>query len=190
MALKPINTPQFRAGFISIFKATVPPGSGPETKPTYSIRALFPPTTDFTEMKALVNAALRAKWGADVPKGAIDTAKALFTRTNADLEKPYDDVPKDWIVINFKAQEKFKPAVVDAKRNDIFDEADVYGGAWYRAHIDAYGYDARGNKGVAFGLLAVQKTKDDDAIGRGAVKASSVFESFGDDDPDTDSLLA
>lgn len=184
---KSITTPEFRAGFISVFKATKGPNSDPDAKPTYSIRALFPPTADLKPLFQLAEDALRAKWGDNIPKAAITAVKEKLTARNGDQDKPFEGVPEDWISIRFSATEKFKPTLVDAKRNDITDEADVYAGAFYRAHIDAYAFDKKSNKGVTFGLLAVQKVRDGAAIGRAAVKASSVFEAYDDGDNSSDS---
>lgn len=60
--------------------------------------------------------------------------------------------------------------------------------------IDAFGYEAEGNKGVSFGLKNIQLLDNDDelSIGGGRVSAESEFEAVegaGDDSKSSDSLF-
>lgn len=165
-----VITPEFRAAFISVFKA-IAPLDNPAGEKKYSIRAVFMPGADLTELKKQAQQAVTEKWGSEPPKNL----RSPFRR-NEELDNPIAGIPDDAIVMMFSSKESYRPGLVDHKRQDIIDESQVYSGAWFRAQVRAYGYEQRGNKGVAFGLQNVQKLRDDDPIGRGVMPASMVFD--------------
>lgn len=165
-------TPEFRAAFISVFKATAMKNAdGTVNKPKYSIRAAFPPTAKLDALKKEAEAVAREKWGDKIPK----TLRSPF-RVNEELENPVQGIGDDWIIMTFSANEDRRPGIVDAKLQDIIDDSDVYSGAWYRAQVRAFAYENAGNKGVSFGLQNVQKLRDDDPLGNGRIPASKAFE--------------
>lgn len=168
-----IITPEFRAAFIGIFKATAP-RENPNGAKKYSIRAVFMPDTDISALKKEAQAAAVEKWANAIPK----TMRSPF-RTNEELDNPIPGIPDDAIVMTFSANEDRRPGIVDAQLQDIIDDSECYSGAWYRAQVRAYAYDQAGNKGVSFGLENVQKTRDDEPLGNGKVPASKAFEAFG-----------
>jgi hypothetical protein len=172
MAADNLITPDFRAAFISVFKATsMKNADGSVNKPKYSIRAAFPPTANLAPLKKEAELAAKEKWGDKIPK----TLRSPF-RLNEELENPIVGIGDDWIIMSFSANEDRRPGIVDAKLQDIIDEADVYSGAWYRAQVRAFAYENAGNKGVSFGLQNVQKLRDDDPLGNGRIPASKAFE--------------
>lgn len=169
-----IITPEFRAAFVGLFKATAPKDN-PNGAKKYSMRAVFMPDADLSALKEQAKLAAEEKWGqGKVPK----TIRSPF-RYNEELENPIPGVPDDAVVMTFSANEDRRPGVVDKNLQDIIDDSEVYSGAWFRAQVRAYAYDNAGNKGVSFGLQNVQKTKDDEPLGRGKVPASKAFEAFG-----------
>ena len=169
-----IITPEFRAAFISVFRASKAKEATAEQKAKFSIRACFPPSADLTELKAQASAAAVEKWGDKIPK----TTRSPF-RLNEELENPVVGIGDDWTVITFSANEDRRPGLVDANLQDIIDENEVYSGAWYRCQARAFAYDNAGNKGVSFGLQNVQKLRDDDPIGGGRTPANKAFEAVG-----------
>lgn len=167
-----ILTPEFRAAYISVFKARAQKQEdGSMGKAKYSIRACFPPTSDLSKLKAEAEQVARDKWGDKLPK----TLRSPF-RTNEELETPVVGIGDDWVIMTFSANEDRRPGLVDAKVQDIIDEEDVYSGAWYRAQVRAFAYENSGNKGVSFGLQNVQKLRDDEPLGAGRVPANKAFE--------------
>ena len=165
-------TPEFRAAFISVFRATAMKNAdGSTSKPKYSIRACFPPKADLSALKKEANAAAVDKWGDKIPK----TLRSPF-RLNEELEAPIIGIGDDWTIMSFSANEDRRPGIVDAKLQDIIDDAEVYSGARYRAQIRAFAYENAGNKGVSFGLQNVQKLRDDDPLGGSRIPASKAFE--------------
>ena len=166
-------TPEFRAAFVGLFRATAPK-ENPNGAKKYSIRAVLMPDADIGALKAAAKAAATEKWGNNPPK----TMRSPF-RLNEELDNPIPGVPDDAIVMTFSANEDRRPGLVDANLNDIIDDSEVYSGAWFRAQVRPYAYDQAGNKGVAFGLENVQKTRDDEPLGKGRIPASKAFEAFG-----------
>ena len=165
-------TPEFRAAFISVFRATAMKNAdGSTSKPKYSIRAAFPPKADLSALKKEAGLAAQEKWGDKIPK----TLRSPF-RLNEELEAPIIGIGDDWTIMSFSANEDRRPGIVDAKLQDIIDDADVYSGAWYRCQVRAFAYDTAGNKGVSFGLQNVQKLRDDEPLGNGRIPASKAFE--------------
>ena len=165
-------TPEFRAAFISLFRATsMKQADGTDSAPKYSIRAVFPPKSDLSVMKKAAQVAATEKWGDKLPK----TLRNPF-RLNEELDNPVVGIGDDWIIVSFSANADRRPGLVGPSNQDIADDADVYSGAWYRAQVNAYAYDKAGNKGVAFGLSNVQKLRDDDPLGNGRIPASKAFE--------------
>lgn len=165
-------TPEFRAAFISVFKATAMKNAdGTVNKAKFSIRAAFPPSAKLDALKKEAEAAAKEKWGDKIPK----TLRSPF-RLNEELENPIVGIGDDWTIMSFSANEDRRPGIVDANLQDILDDSDVYSGAWYRAQVRAFAYENTGNKGVAFGLQNVQKLRDDEPLGNGRIPASKAFE--------------
>lgn len=168
-----IITPEFRAGFVGLFKASAPK-ENPNGAKKFSMRAIFMPGTDLAQMKKEALAAATEKWGANIPK----TMRSPFRR-NDELDNPVPGIPDEAIVMTFSANEDRRPGLVDANLQDIIDDSQVYSGAWFRAQVRAFAYETSGNKGVSFGLQNVQKMRDDDPIGKGKMPASKAFEAVG-----------
>lgn len=175
MPTQKIITPEFRGVFVNLFR---PKGfknaDGTEGTRNYTIQAAFPPSADLSALKEQAKTAAQEKWGDKIPKGM----NSPF-RENGELDNPKAGIDEDWVIVTFNAKEDaFTPKnnVVDANAQPILDETECYSGAWYRAQIQAYAYDQKGNKGVAFGLRNVQKLKDDAPIGSANMPASKAFE--------------
>lgn len=165
-------TPEFRAAFISVFKATAMKNAdGTVNKAKYSIRAAFPPTANLAALKKEAELAAKEKWGDKIPK----TLRSPF-RLNEELENPIIGIGDDWVIMSFSANEDRRPGIVGPNLQDIIDDSEVYSGAWYRAQVRAFAYENAGNKGVSFGLQNVQKLRDDDPLGNGRIPASKAFE--------------
>lgn len=166
-----VTTPEFRGCFLQVFRAGKPKTAKAEQLPNYSVRAAFPPNTDFRAMKANAEEVVKVKW----PSGAPKTLRSPFRR-NDELDNPIGGIPDDWVVMTFtRREEDGRPAVFDEQVRDIepVNQQEVYAGAWYQASVKAYPYDNNGNKGVAFGLQGLQKRRDDDPLGKHRTVASA-----------------
>jgi hypothetical protein len=69
-----------------------------------------------------------------------------------------------------------KPEIVDAQREELFDQSEFYSGCYGRASITFYPYNAQGSKGIACGLNNLQKLEDGEKLGGGSSAAADFAE--------------
>lgn len=154
-AVNRILTPEFRVSFPKVFKAEAfQEGQDPK----YSMVMLFPKKMApdqqkrMDALKALASATAKAKWGDKMPKNL----RSPF-RDGAEKDLPgYEDV------IFVSASSKVKPGLVNEDAEPMLNPEDFYPGCYAHAYLTCYAYDTAGNRGVAFGLSTVQKTRDGD----------------------------
>ncbi len=163
-----INTPTFRVSYPNVFKAKKNDLSG---KDEFSVVALFKKGEDLTALKAAAQKAITDKWGPDKAKWPANLRSPF--RDQAERAKEVDGkriLPagheEGAIFLNLKSAQR--PGVVDQNVQDILDESVFYAGCYARASVNAYAYDAKGNRGVSFGLGNIQKVKDGDPLGNRA----------------------
>ena len=136
----------------------------------YSCALVFPPGTNLDELRAAADTAGREKFGA---KWNPKTHKLPF-RDDAE-DKGY---PSGSVFINMKS--KGKPGIVDryagtdGKPRPITEPDQLYAGALVRASVRFYGYEAKGNKGVAVALNNLQKLGDGERLD-GRARAEDEF---------------
>jgi hypothetical protein len=70
---------------------------------------------------------------------------------------------------------------VDRRKQEILDESKVWSGCYARAVVAPYGYDKMGNKGVAFGLDAVQILREGEQVAGTGMAAVRLFDEVADD---------
>jgi hypothetical protein len=172
---KRIMTPEFRLSFPKLFKPEAFEGGTPK----FSITMLFPKDADLSEVKAAVKAVATEKWN-DKLKGK----KMPFKDGDARDYEGYAGM----IEVRASRNADFgPPVIVDAERQEILDPAEIYSGCWCRAQVEAFAYDTTMNKGVAFGLTAIQKLRDDQSMGGGPSKQETI-DAFGEDTDKTASV--
>lgn len=157
-----VITPEFRVSFANVFEAT----SFEDGDPTFGLTMLFDADADLKAMKELAKRAAVDKWGDKIPKDL----KSPF-RDGA--EKPDVDGYEGKIFVNAKSRQK--PGVVDQRVRPILDASEFYSGCYAIASVRAYAYEKKGNRGVAFGLINVQKVRDGEPFGGGRSKAEDDF---------------
>lgn len=84
-----------------------------------------------------------------------------------DGDKLIDKNPAFKGMILLNAWSKFAPVIKgpDGKTNiDPLQKDEVYGGCWCKALLNCYAY-LQPNKGVTFGLMAIQKVRDGEKLG-------------------------
>jgi len=151
-----VVTPMFRLSFPYVFK---PYKNRPEDEPSYSITMLFPKETDMKPLSALAKNAVTAKWAKDVPKNLRSPFR--------DGDEKALDYPEMEGMTVVSAKSKMPPGIVDASLQKIINPDELYPGCWCRASITAYAYGGKGTPyrpGVAFGLVNIQKVKEDDPL--------------------------
>ena len=137
-------------------------------KDEYSCVLVFPPNTDISAMKALVEQAAERKFGKDRtkwPKGLRSPFRACSERAQeVDGKQVYPDgYVEGGIYVSFRSTNR--PAVVNPDLSPCSDPVQAYAGRWARVSFSCYAYEKKGNKGVAFGLGNVQLLRDGKPIG-------------------------
>ena len=79
------------------------------------------------------------------------------------------------------ANSKQAPQVVDKHVQPILDQSEVYSGCYGKVSITFYAYNSNGNKGIAAGLVNVQKLRDGEPLGS-RTNAKDDFEAVEDED--------
>lgn len=164
-----LNTPQFRLSFPVVFQPRLNDLNG---KMEFSVVALFPKGADLTEMKAAAQAAVTEKWGSDPAKWPNPMKSPFRDQGEGGRADKYSGYEAGATFVTLKSQNR--PGVVDVNVKAIIDPSKVYAGAWAIAHVNAYAYDQKGNRGVSFGLEHLQIVKDDEALD-GRTKVEGAF---------------
>lgn len=173
-----IRTCEVRLAYANLLK---PRANNQGGKPKFGVAALFPKGADLKLLYDAVEAAGRDKFGDKY--NALDKAGKLKSPfkdqgSNVDDEGELrDGFNKGCVYISTTANEDRRPPVVGSDLSPLVDLNEVYSGMWARLSIRAFAYDTDGNRGVSFGLRAVQKIADDDPLGGGGpVNVENEFE--------------
>lgn len=130
----------------------------------YSACLVFPEGTDLKAIEAAIDKAGRDKFG-EKWHIMVKTKKATLPLRDDGEDKGYPEGS-----IFFNATSKTKPGIVqpyagaDGRPAPLEKEEDIYPGCYVRASINFYGYDTKGNKGVAAGLNNLQKMADGERL--------------------------
>lgn len=140
------------------------------------------------KMKAAMILAAKAKFGEKVKMGQLK-----LPLRDADKEERDGDEYENCYFLN--ANNNRRPGAVDRSNTKLVGEEceeHLYSGAWFRFSLTFYGFDNRGNKGVAVALNNIMFHKHDDRLD-GSVNAESEFEDYGEedqfDDDDDDNMF-
>lgn len=154
----------FRLSYLSVFKPRHNEMKGVEE---YSATLLVPkepnefckdPKGLCKSVAALIKGALENKFG-KAPAKWDNPFKDGDTETNNDGEPKH---PGYWYC-NTRASIDYPPALIDGKRNKVFDG--WQSGDWGFAKLKAYAYEFEGKRGVGLGLRAIQFTHHDEPFG-------------------------
>jgi hypothetical protein len=160
-----VNTPAFRVGYPNVFK---PKKNELNGQNEFSVVALFKKGENLDKLKAVAQEAIVAKWGKD--KNQWPTNLRSPFRDQADRAKTIEGkrvLPQGYedgaIYLNLKSRQA--PGVVNGNLDAIIEESEFYAGCFAIASVNAYAYDNKGNRGVSFGLINLQKVKEGDPLG-------------------------
>ncbi len=173
-------TPVFRGSFLNLFEPQAPM-AGSKGAPKYGLTAVWIPSkfsdSDKKRWRAMMAALdeeskskFKKPWKelpANIKRGVRDGAEKMdlegfgegtrFANITTKMRPGLVDADRRTIVATDAEREKLE---ADGKEvaDDMGNEA-AYPGAYYRATVTVYSYDNQG-KGVALGLMNVQKIKD------------------------------
>lgn len=173
-----VTTGEVRLSYAHVFKpyAAVP---GQEEK--YSVTILVPKSD--TATKARIDAAIEAakqkgianKWNGQCPP---------FVPTpvyDGDGTRPSDGMPfgaecKGHWVFTASAKADYPPEVVDANRNPIINQSEIYSGVYAYVNVEFFPYLFGGaKKGIGCGLGPIMKSRDGEPLGGSAPTAAQAF---------------
>ena len=156
--------------------------------PKYSISVLIPKTDTETvqKIRAAMETAYRDGEARLKGKGALPPMSAIkLPLRDGDLERPDDPAYAGCFFVN--ANSDRAPGIVDANSKPIVDRSEVYSGCYGRVSMDFYAFNTNGNRGIAVGLVNVQKIRDGEPLG-GHLSAEAEFAGLGDDGDEPDVL--
>ena len=150
--------------------------------PKYSVSLIIDKddTKTINDIKEAIKAAyeegsVRLKGnGRSVP--SLDSIKTPLR--DGDKDRPDDENYANSYFVN--ANSTTPPGIVDVDCNPILNHAEVYSGVYGRASINFYAYNKNGNRGIACGLLNLQKVRDGQPLG-GHSRAEDDFGAVKDD---------
>lgn len=139
-----VVTPEFRASYVHIWT----PQKSEEGQDVYSVTMIFPPDADLSGMKRIAVEAKESKFGKD----ATGKFKSPFRKgTEEEFNLAKNPEFRGNIVV--PARSYGRPVgVVGRDKKPIVDKNLLYSGCFCIASVVAYGYERKGNRGVAFGL--------------------------------------
>jgi hypothetical protein len=146
-------------------------------KNEYSAVVLVPKTDTDTinGLKAAAKAAIEKKFGGTPPKGLKNPLRDGDTSTKDD-GSPMGAEYKGHLFFNCKTDaDRNKPSVIDTNNRELIDPDAVVSGDYVRLSVNAYAYDAVGNKGVAFGLNNVLLVAKGEPLGAPRMTAADEF---------------
>jgi hypothetical protein len=143
------------------------------------------------DLRRLAFAAAKEKWGEDKAKWPVGVRnldfKSHVSPNGKDGFPIRDGDMVDWDgfkgTLFIRATSEFRPGVIDARKQEILAQSEVFGGLLARAQVNAFAYDTAGNAGVSFGLSNLQILKDDGTSFSGRQRAAEVFDAFGEAGP-------
>lgn len=171
-----ITIGEARLSYVHLFE---PYASIPGQAPKYSVTVLLPKTN--AAAKAQIDAAIEAarqiglqnKWNGQVP--------AILTTTIHDGDgvkqngEAYGPECAGCWVLNCNANPDHPPKVVNAARQPILDQSEIYSGIYGWVNINFFPYFSAGKKGIGCGLNAVMKTRDGEPLGGSAPSVEEAF---------------
>lgn len=180
----------------TIFENIVKPGETSDGKPRRSLTYLIPQDKEGTAVKKkldyVIDAAIKEKWPNEKTRPRKltlpikDAADGDCREDGIPLAEKYPNSEGHWYIEASTLQEIGVAGPNGKALPDVALKSEIYAGVWVNLLIHTYTYQDKPKTGVSFGLDAVQKVKDDEKFGAGAVDPEDVFGALPgseDDDP-------
>lgn len=159
-----IRSPRCRLSYPRLFEA-VPDDYG---KLFFTCSFLIYPDCDISLLKSEGVAAVKEKFG-DKVSGVKSPYLDAVEKGNEGL------VPAGTVLIRTKSKQK--PGILNARGENVDDEAEVYPGRWCFVTLSPYAWvNDKGGKGLSFGMRNIQLLEHDTPLAGGRVAAESEFE--------------
>ena len=188
-----ILTPKLRCSYPTLFEPRPSVQGGDDSR--FSILLLI----DKKDTNAVekIKTAIKAAFDYGKEKKMWTEKPANFRNPLRDADNEPNYAGKDWCAGHYLLSCKTKKDSTLADKPEVYsletdsttgknikitDPKEIYGGCYVRCRISSYPYDVGGNRGVSFGLEAVQKLADGDELsGRASDKEvfSAPVEEYG-----------
>lgn len=177
MAKVDIVTPVGTVMFPNFF--TPRPRQQGGTELVYNCMLVFDPKAQQTEAYKALKKAIAAE-AKEFFKGQVpgNARNPLINAGANGYDRKYEGVGPDDVFI--RPWSKFQPQVIDAKKNPILIEGDVWAGQLFRVSVTPMGYNNSGNAGVLLMLNNAQQAKYDMPRLDGRKSAESTFDELED----------
>lgn len=166
-----------RGSYLNLFKAVqgTDENGQPSGDPKFSACWILDKKANAADIKALEAAVAyvtKEKWPAKVPNFRY---KAIRDGSEKGETEGYSAAN-----VFISARSKSKPYVLDRDPRVPVDPTDprIFSGAYFNVEVQAYAYDAKMNKGVAWGLNKVQYLREGEPLGAKQIPAEEVFENL------------
>jgi hypothetical protein len=168
-----VVTGKVRLSYVHVWE---PYSADDENEPKYSCVLLIPKSDKATLAKleaarAEATEQGKPKWGGKIPPNL------KYTLRDGDEEADLERNPEYAGHMFMSVTSKTRPGIVDRDVNPILDSTEVYSGCYARVSINAFPYNAKGNRGISFGLNHIQKLEDGDFLG-GRSRAEDDFDAL------------
>ena len=179
-----ITTGKVRFSYVNLFSPRASTQDGVPGK--YGVTLLIPKSDQFT-IEKIKAAIIEAKLSYEAKNAGKKLPKTLKTSLHdGDGERPtggeFGPECKGCYVITVNSNTP--PIVVDANKQQILDQREVYSGCYGRAVINFYVYNTNGNIGVTAGVNGIMKLHDGDPLSGGVVTDADWDDGWEDDDDD------
>jgi hypothetical protein len=157
-----ILTPEGRVSYPNLFE----PKADPSGRLRYGAVLIFDKKVDLSDLTKAAKEALEQRWGVKA-KGMLQRGELRWPIRDGATKDAAGYGP-DTVFLNLTTFSQ--PGVVDryagpaGRPRVITDPRVIYPGCYARAAVGVYAYDKSGNKGVAFGLNALQFLRDGDRL--------------------------
>lgn len=175
-----ITIGEVRFSYCNVFTPQAP-FNNPAGNPKFSVTILVPKTNTAAKaaidaaVKAAIDAGVSAKWGGvrpPVPAVCVHDGDGVRPSDGA----PYGDECKGCWVFTASSNPDRPPFVVDARRQPVLDQREVYSGCYGNVNVGFYAYNNSGKKGIGCGLNGLQKTRDGEPLGGNSITAEQAFD--------------
>lgn len=173
--LKKVVTGEVRFSFVHLTK---PYAKQPGAEEKYSVTILVP-KSDFAT-KQRIDSAIQAaiQEGTPTKWNGVKPPVVATPIYDGDGVRPSDGMPfgdeckGHWV---FTASSKTAPEIIDAQKNPIINQSEIYSGMYGRVSVRFFAYNSNGRKGIGAGLGNVQKLRDGEVLGGGRASAQDDF---------------
>ena len=179
-----VVTGKVRFCFCHVFEPSAMDGQ-PEESAKYSVCVIIPKDDEKTisKIKKAVEAAKAVGKAKIADKNGKIPSTIKLPLRDGDEERSDDPAFKNAYFLN--ATSNRKPTIVDRNLDPIMDQDEFYSGCYGRISLNAFAFNASGNKGIAAGLQNIQKLEDGEMLAGG----STAEEDFGGDNSWDDDLM-